>query len=134
MLQWTSGARNKSAVCVRHQRRPRTLHMGDDDTRFCWRRLHGLSPEAASSRVTDGIIIQVSDTKGRLRAAFFVYWKQALRQELFRSHLNSKIVHPFARPELRGKPTWLVATPGPRFQRVIRITKFWRDGRIPPTV
>jgi hypothetical protein len=57
-----------------------------------------------------------------------------LAATLLRGHLDSKIVHLFSRPELRGKPTWLLAAPGPRFRRVIWIAKFWKDGRVLPTL
>jgi hypothetical protein len=69
--------------------------------------------------------------RGRLWAACFL--EASLRQPTPR-YLDSKIVHLFSRPELRGKPTLLLAAPGPRFRRVIWIAKFWKDGRVLPTL
>jgi len=39
------GFRKCCADKLHNRRRPRTLHMGDDDSRLRWRWLHGVSPE-----------------------------------------------------------------------------------------
>jgi len=48
--------------------------------------------------------------------------------------LDPKILDPLAGPNLRGQPTWLLASSRPCFGRLLWIPEFWQNSWIGPTV
>ena len=58
--------------------------------------------------------------KGSPSGGLFVCSRER-RRKLFGDQFDFKLVYLFPRPELLGKPAWLLAAPGPRFRRGIRI-------------
>jgi hypothetical protein len=55
-----------------NRRRSRTLHLGHDDLRFCWRRLHGLSSEVEAS--FDGRLIYDHQINSRAAFGRLFFW------------------------------------------------------------